>query len=373
MNTRQSYWMGTQKQRLVGGLIAVAVLLTGLAFLLPNQAARGQANDQPAAPATTAEPSEGQSTTTAVAQAPQAWTAARIADLPVPMEAAGVAAFDGRIWSVGGMSPQEPDRPALADVFVYDPSQDRWTEGPRLPEPTSHVALVTNGEQLFAVGGWTTQQQPVDTVLRLDKETGRWEQAPPLPVPNAAGAAAWDGNRIVYGGGMTEGGAASDEVWALRADGDRWEFLGQLQEPRHHLAAASDGQGSVWFMGGRDDTLSPNQLGGVDEVTANGVFPLVTEVTPNQGAAAVWWPGVGPCMIGGHGLPDGGTRPAYIDAVECPNGNGSVRLPALTTPRAGVGAALLDNQIYIIGGHGPGFTGSDINDAFRPDPAAGSS
>jgi hypothetical protein len=360
MDAQRSYWTAGRRRLAASSLLAVAVLLIGLAFVLPSQPARGRVNEPqaPAAPADTPAPSTTGGT-------PKAWTATRIPDLPKPLEANGVAALDGQVWSVGGMAPEEPERPAMADVFVYDPRVGRWAQGPPLPAPTSHIALVSDGEQLLAIGGWDTRRRSLTTVLRLDADAGRWVEATPLPVAGAAGAAAWDGRRVVYGGGMARGGAASDEVWALK--GDRWEFIGQLQKPRHHLAAASDGRGRVWFMGGRDDRLRPSQLGAVDEVTSSGVFPVVTEVTPNQGAAAVWWPGVGPCLIGGHGLPDGPRgRPAYIGAVECPNGDHGVRLPALTEPRAGMAAALLGDEIYVIGGHGNGFTGSGISDVLRP-------
>jgi hypothetical protein len=279
----------------------------------------------------------------------------RLADLPVAVDAAGVAAFDGRLWVVGGVSPEE-GRPLLDDVNAYDPGSGRWSPGPSLPTPTGYASLVAGGDSLYLVGGLTSGGS-VPTVLRLASGSREWVEAAPLPEPRGAGAAAWDGSRLVYAGGVRRDHRAADDVWAL--EGDAWRPIGKLQAPRERLTAISDGYGQVWFVAGRDPALDKQESGAVDLVQPTGVHPLGASVTPVHAAAGVWWPDAGPCVIGGQ-VPDG-----FLTRVECLQKQGRVaELPPLGTPRAGLGAAILGRTCYLVGGYGPGSNGTNVVEAF---------
>ncbi len=284
------------------------------------------------------------------------WT--RIADLPAQREGAGVAAFGGRLWVAGGVG-ASADRPRLQFVHEYDPGTGKWELGPLLPTPVTHAALVSTGNSLYLLGG-LADSGSVDTVFRLDRGRDKWERDVPLPAPRGAGAAAWDGSRIVFAGGVRPDHKPASEVWAL--EGGSWRLIGKLQRAREKLAASTDGNGTVWFLAGRDPTISKQELGLVDIAGSTGVRAHDRQVPPLQGAAAVWWPNAGVCLLGGQG-PSG-----FTAAVNCLDDQGQGRqLPPLGQARAGLGAAVLDDAVYAVGGYGSGFHGTGASEAYRLD------
>lgn len=273
------------------------------------------------------------------------WTL--LAQAPLPLTEVAAAAMSGQIWVVGGFDARGR---AVDAVQVYEPATNAWTEGPELPEPVHHAALVSAGNELYLVGGYvgSSFDRPTAAVWRFDVATQRWVGAPPLPEPRAAGAAAWDGQRIVYGGGVGPEGLAG-EVFVLELGDAAWHRLAALSRPREHLGAASDGQGRVWFLGGREGDLDTN-LATVDLVSEGRVRAAGELPTPRGGVAGFWSNAAGACLAGGE-QPDG-----TLAAVECIDTNGAVTvLPSLAEPRHGLGAAVVDETAYVmLGGPNPG-------------------
>ena len=269
----------------------------------------------------------------------------RRADAPVALTEVAVTSHDGRIWVAGGLT---AGGAGSTDVFVYDPATDAWTEGPDLPEAVHHSTLVSDGESLRLLGGFvgSTFDSPTPAVRRLDDGASTWVDDPPLPEPRAAGAAAWDGSRIVYAGGV-EPGAVSGAVFAFE-DG-AWSQVARLANPREHLAATSDGDGGTYVVGGRVGGLDGN-LATADLVRGTTAETIGELPTRRGGVAAVWWPTLGACLVGGES--PGGTNPQ----VECIDEDGDVAvLPGLAHPRHGLGAAVVDGVAYVVlGGDQPG-------------------
>ena len=225
---------------------------------------------------------------------------------------------------------------------------------PPLPEPVHHSALVSDGEALFLIGGYTGNgfDRPTAAVWRLDDaDAGVWSPAEPLPEPRGAGAAAWDGRAsILYGGGVGPSGVSAD-VFIL--DGGDWRPLASLSRPREHLAASSSAVGSVAFLAGRD---AGGNLGTVDVVSEAGDVARIPDLpTPRGGVAAFAAGALGDCVVGGEG-PNG----TFAD-VECVGATATTTLPGLTAPRHGLGAAVLGGRAYVLlGGPRPGLTVSAV-------------
>jgi hypothetical protein len=272
---------------------------------------------------------------------------------PVALTEVAAAAHQGRIWVAGGL---DGEGRAVDDVLVYDPVGDGWAEWPPLPEPVHHSALVSDGDTLFLIGGYTGHgfDRPTGAVWRLDNpDAGEWVSDEPLPEPRGAGAAAWNGRGgLLYGGGVGPAGVSAD---VFIQDGRGWMLLASLNQPREHLAATSGGSGSVTFLGGRTGGLDGN-LGTVDIVSAEGVVGHAEDLpTPRGGIAAFSAGALGDCAVGGEG-PDG-----TFGAVECVGGNGTTTLPGLGVPRHGLGAAFLEGRAYVLlGGPRPGLTVSAV-------------
>ena len=275
----------------------------------------------------------------------------RRAPAPVSLTEVAAAAHQGRIWVAGGLdvAGQAVDR-----VLIYDPVADSWSDGPALPEPVHHAALVSDGDALLLIGGYLGGgfDRPTADVWRLDDAgLGAWTSDRPLPEPRGAGAAAWTGQgRIMYGGGVGPDGV-SDAVFVHEEPG--WRLLASLSRPREHLAASSLGAGSVTFLGGRD---SSGNLGTVDLVAAEGVVGRTEDLPTARGGIAAFSAGtLGDCVVGGEG-PNG-----TFGAVECVGAFEVTTLPGLTVPRHGLGAAIVEGRAYVLlGGPQPGLTVSDV-------------
>lgn len=276
---------------------------------------------------------------------------ATLPSMPVAVDGAAVGAYDGRLWVIGGISAAE-GRPILNDVNIYDPGTHKWRPGPSLPVPLYYASLASTGSQLYVLGGLSPQGS-VSTVYRLDSPTAQWRVVGHLPAARGAGGAAWDGHRLVFGGGVRPDGRAASDVWALE-DG-HWRPLGRLHPAREKLATATDGNGTVWFMAGRDANTAANAFSAVDIVKADSVH-RAGSVSAVQGAAGVWWPSDGVCLIGGE------AATGWSGQVKCL----AVRahLPPLPAPRAGLGAAVIGNTVFVAGGYDAGHQGTRTVESF---------
>ena len=110
--------------------------------------------------------------------APLAWTS--VPDgFQEPISNAGVAAHNGELWVVGGVSGSGSKR---TSVRVFNP-QTGWGNGPELPIGVSHAPLVSTGEKLYLLGGLITGTTSVNTVYSLDPAdpNGTWVKDTPLP------------------------------------------------------------------------------------------------------------------------------------------------------------------------------------------------
>lgn len=275
----------------------------------------------------------------------------RAAAAPIALTEVAATAHQGRIWVAGGLDDQGR---AVDLVLLYDPGSDTWSDGPALPEPVHHAALVSDGFYVFLIGGYVGggSGRPTDAVWRL-QAGGQWLPDRPLPQARAAGAAAWTGvGQVMYGGGVGPGGVSAD-VFVQEDHG--WRALTSLSQPREHLAATSAGVGSVTFLGGRVGGLDGN-LGTVDLVSAEGVVGRTEDLPTARGGIAAFSAGaLGDCVVGGEGT--NGT----FGAVECIGPISRSTLPGLTVPRHGLGAVFLDGRAYaLLGGPQPGLTVSDV-------------
>jgi N-acetylneuraminic acid mutarotase len=132
-----------------------------------------------------------------------------------PVQGMNLAAYDGKIYRVGGMQPQnKPGDPAIvqsiADVARFDPATGEWEPLPPLPRPRSSHDVVVIGHQLFVMGGWwlkgtqKTEWPTTMEVLDLAAEKPEWKSVP-QPFTRRAFIAAAHDDKIYVLGGFDEG------------------------------------------------------------------------------------------------------------------------------------------------------------------------
>ncbi len=333
---------GRARGSLAAGAAAVAVLLVvGVAWVLTRDEGGPEQGGAAAVPAA-------------------AWK--RLADLPVPVDSAAVAAYQGKIWVAGGLTNNGDTK--LTSTYVYDPATDKWSEGPELPRPISHAALVATPWNLYFLAGWI-QAGGSKQVLKLSADQSAWEQDVDLPENRVDGAAAFDGTGILFAGGSRPGGVASDAIFSLR-DG-AWKQVGKLSVPRQKLSATTNNVDTVWFLGGRriDSDVT---YGNVDQVTSNKVAPpppggQAPIDPPTDSGAAVFVDGSGMCLVGGK-------SPGNVfQSWWCNQPGGAAKLPKLSPPRAGLGAARIGRTVYIVGGYSATVQGTTMVESYTPPPS----
>ncbi|HEX6197671.1 MAG TPA: kelch repeat-containing protein [Jiangellaceae bacterium] len=339
---RRHGWGRLVDQRVLGptGAAALAVALT--ACTAADDAAAS--NDETPSDSPSGEPSE-QSVTDLVETLQGEWTLGQEAAASHWRTEVGVAAWNGRIWVVGGFV--DGLQSNTNSVLVYDPASDSWDEGPSLPGGVDHTSVV-GGDRLYVIGGYGQGSN----VWVLNSAGDGWDPGPALPAGRAAGAAVWDGSRIVYGGGVGEAARDRDEVLVL--DDDGWHVAGRLSEARNHLGAATDGAGTVWFLAGRvTGNFGSSNVATVDLFDGDQVTYLGDVPTPRSGGGGFFVPDLGGCYVGGE------SSGFTFTETECVDRDGTVRiLPDLPEGRHGIGAGVvLDDRLYVLtGGPRPNFS-----------------
>lgn len=135
----------------------------------------------------------------------------RLAPLPNGRDHLRAASWGDRIWAIGGRTGDPVTR-----VDVYDPAKDRWRTGPRLPEPTSAMAVGVVDDALHVVGGEDPDLvggRVIASHFVLEKGDDGWTEAerPLLAVHGAAFCS--HGGRLFLAGGASRQGALSTISW----------------------------------------------------------------------------------------------------------------------------------------------------------------
>lgn len=298
---------------------------------------------------------------------PATWSQA--APLPRRVQEIYTAVHAQKLYVAGGIGARLGIPYFTNKVAAYDPLQNAWAAVPDLPEDLHHVALVSDGEQLYGLGGFNGGYTHVwrmrDAVYRL--ADGGWEVATTMPTRQAEGVVSYHNNLLHVVTGQQPRGEANSErsdhieghlhwVW----DGSDWHDLEPIPTARN---SATGG----WI----DDLLVV--AGGR---TAQGNL-AVTEI---YDAKSDTWHSAAPMP-----LPQAGTASVVVDralivfggeifqpsASVFPNvwrydlaGDRWDPLPDMPTPRHGLGAGLINGRVYVVGGATePGGSGtSDLNE-----------
>ncbi|MEM1141870.1 MAG: galactose oxidase, partial [Pseudomonadota bacterium] len=168
------------------------------------------------------------------------WTTA--APIPINTQEIYPAVHDGKLVVAGGIAAKLGVPYFTRSAFAYDPETDKWNGIPDLPEALHHVALVSTGRELWAIGGFNGGYSHIwrmrDTVYRLAGEG--WQSQAALPGPQAEGVATFFGGNIHVVAGQQPRGANNSKrsdhhevplhwYW----DGSRWASLAPIPTPRN--------------------------------------------------------------------------------------------------------------------------------------------
>jgi N-acetylneuraminic acid mutarotase len=144
-----------------------------------------------------------------------------------------LAAHNGKVIRVGGMSPQNApgtptDNISLTEVARFDPATKTWEQLPALPEGRSSHDVVVAGDQLVVVGGWNQKGKDAkaawhSTTLLLDLNAAKPEwKAIPQPFQRRALTAAVVGTKVYVVAGLTADGSSERTVDILDLTTQKW-------------------------------------------------------------------------------------------------------------------------------------------------------
>lgn len=135
--------------------------------------------------------------------------------LPSGREHLGAAYLDGVIYVAAGRGGRNG-----AALEAYHLDREEWTTLPDAPTGRSSVAVVAFQDQVYVLGGETTDGT-VAQVERFDPEAATWQEVTPLPqARHGLGAAALADGILAIGGGPTRSLNSSEvssttsvEIW----------------------------------------------------------------------------------------------------------------------------------------------------------------
>ena len=139
-----------------------------------------------------------------------------VAPLPSGRFGHRMVALGGRLYVVGGLpGAGASSGPGEVATLIYDPAVDAWTEGAPLPLNRDHLAVVSVGKEIWAIGGRAGGMNHARVDI-YDPSTDSWRDGPPLPEPvSGASEGVVDGVIVLSGGEDPGAGQMVDRHWRL--------------------------------------------------------------------------------------------------------------------------------------------------------------
>lgn len=195
--------------------------------------------------------------------------------------------YQGLIWVLGGFRTNSfPDELAQEYVWIFDPTNSQWYQGPEIPvsRRRGSAGLVVYENKFYLIGGNTNGHNSgsVAWVDRFDPLSGSWESLNDAPRPRDHFQATLIGDKIFLAGGRLTGGTGGyfkpliPEVDVLDLSTMQWSTLPQaanLPTPRGGSAAVNF-QGKLVVIGGEVENES------VYGQTVNDALKITEQLDP---------------------------------------------------------------------------------------------
>jgi N-acetylneuraminic acid mutarotase len=292
----------------------------------------------------------------------------------------GVATVNGKIYAIGGSNASgfAPSMPGSSVLGVednvatneeYDPVTDTWTFKKPMPTPRLHFAIAVYQNKIYCIGGYTEDGNTgVNEVY--DPATDTWESKNSMPT-----ARGWLTANVVNGKIYLIGGYPNrtlNEVYD--SETDAWT----TKTPSPNATAFTGGYASavfdekIYVIGGlsEDQSYSLNQI--YDTETDTWSYGISPPSGVGGGAAAATTGNLAPKQIYVIGVPLALSpgAPLYSNQVYDPEKDNWTVASDLPTRRFNFGVAVIDDTLYVIGGHTydqPGFFApSATNEQYIP-------
>ncbi len=231
----------------------------------------------------------------AVAKADITFEISTLAPMPIAVQEIYPTLHQGEIYVAGGLSDSLPlAQGQMTDALqIYNPAQNSWRMGPKLPEPRHHAMLVSTKDALWIIGGFVknptsltantalsdNQQQNAQAkasdfwqqgnwmasadVLKLPNGSKNWQKVARLPAPLAETVSFVLGDHIHLVSGRSPQGKDNSE-WDHHQDTAVHYVLNVKTLQTHQLAPVAAARNSAalvmvqqqaYWVGGRHRNL----------------------------------------------------------------------------------------------------------------------
>lgn len=288
-------------------------------------------------------------------QAAPAWATG--ASMPINTQELYPAVHQGKLYVAGGIASEQGRLYFTDRFFSYDPKNDQWADEVTLPMPLHHAALVSTGQRLFLVGGfhgaeshfWRMQNEVYEWV------DNTWQPSLNLPTPQAEGVLAAHDTDIHLVSGQSPKGTANAQrsdhqevtrhlVW--QAGSTQWEQAAPIPLARN---SATGGwiNDQLIVTGGRNaqGNFADTHIYDKKEDRWRNAAPMPL---PQAGTASVVDQDSLIVFGGEIFTPEAGVF-SNVWRYTLSNDEWQA-LPSLPTPRHGLGAGKIDEQVYVVGG-----------------------
>jgi len=326
-------------------LYVLAVLSLGLALLFFPLLKREERVDAAASPISDRPVANSASPRSVTSR----WS--QLADLPTPRTRLALAAYDGRLFAIGG----DRENGVTDLVEIYSIEAGTWSSGAPKPTPVSDVGAAVVDGRIYVPGGCIGVADVTDRVEVYDPSDDTWTHVASLPVPLCAYTLA-TADEVIYLFGGWDGQAFVDYVFAYDTRTDAWTELGPMPSAKG-FAAAGTIEGVIYVVGGYD---------GVREYAETYAYDVAGDTWAERASMSVGRGGLGLAVINNKLYAIGGGWESYLVTNERYD-PASDTWTAFESPVLGewrnLGVAESDTQIYAVGGWNGGYTG--INEAYQ--------
>jgi N-acetylneuraminic acid mutarotase len=308
----------------------------------------------------------------AVRAAEDSWTI--MEDMPTARSGLGVAVVDGKIYAIGGQNGEG----VLNITGEYDPVTNEWTSKTSMPTARSDFGIAVYQNKIYVIGGTTGPGETWGSSLITgatevyDPETDTWQTKTSMPTPRQGLEANVVTDRIYliggvrYVGGYIHPGFDENEVYDPATDS--WITKAPLPTAVWGYSSAVV-DNKIYLIGGGNKTSD-----GTFPVTLNQIYTPATN-TWNFGQSiptGLWHAAAGATtdvfapkriyVLGG----------SYYDAAYNLTQTYDPEVDAWTTgtpmptPRWSLGVAVIDDELYAIGGKTEGDDYSAVNEKYTP-------
>lgn len=176
-------------------------------------------------------------------------TWSRGADMPTPRLISAKVAFEGKIYTFGGLAGLRNSDRGLKTTDVYDPKTDTWTESATMPQAVwGHSADVVDGKIYVIGGSYGIDAMQIHQVY--DPQTNTWANGTPMPIRTRSYATSVVCGKIyAIGGWLNSGQRPRSNTWVYDPTTDIWTETAPLPDVRAGLSA-SVVNGKIYAIGG---------------------------------------------------------------------------------------------------------------------------